>query len=235
MKFWFHCKLTEFNNFDLVKTLLAPSILSADFLKLEQDIQMINESQADLFHLDIMDGRFVPNITFGFNIIKQIKSVAKKPLDVHLMIEQPDKYLKEFRNAGADYLSVHYETCPHLHRTVEAIKSMDMKAGVVINPHNPVELLSGIVNVADYILLMSVNPGFGGQKFIDQTLNRIKRLKNILSENHSTALIEVDGGVDLSNARQLTDAGANILVAGNSIFSTPNPSETIAEFKRITG
>jgi len=217
-----------------VEILIAPSILSADFLKLGEQIRMINNSRADLFHLDIMDGRFVPNITFGFNIIKQIKSIAEKPLDVHLMIEDPDRYLQDFKNAGADYLSVHYETCPHLHRTVDYIKNLGMKAGLVINPHNPVELLSDIVNVADYILIMSVNPGFGGQKFIEQTINRIGKLKNILSENNSTAMIEVDGGVDLSNARQLADAGANILVAGNSIFSTRNPSETIAEFKRIT-
>ncbi len=217
-----------------MEILIAPSILSADFLKLGEQIRMINNSRADLFHLDIMDGRFVPNITFGFNIIKQIKSIAEKPLDVHLMIEDPDRYLQDFKNAGADYLSVHYETCPHLHRTVDYIKNLGMKAGLVINPHNPVELLSDIVNVADYILIMSVNPGFGGQKFIEQTINRIGKLKNILSENNSTAMIEVDGGVDLSNARQLADAGANILVAGNSIFSTRNPSETIAEFKRIT-
>jgi len=217
-----------------VEILVAPSILSADFLRLREDIQMINKSRADLFHLDIMDGRFVPNITFGFGIIKQIKTVAEKPLDVHLMIEEPDKYLEEFKNSGADYLSVHYETCPHLHRTVYAIKKLGMKAGVVINPHNPVELLTDIVNDADFFLLMSVNPGFGGQKFIAQTINRIRKLKNILKANNSKALIEVDGGVDLNNAKQLADAGANILVAGNSIFRTADPPETIAKLKAVS-
>ncbi len=216
-----------------MKLLIAPSVLSANFLRLEDDIKLINDSKADLFHLDIMDGHFVPNITFGFGIVKQIKKIAKKPLDVHLMIEKPDRYIDEFKKSGADYLSVHYETCPHLHRTIYTIKESGMKAGVVINPHNPVELLSDIVNDADYFLLMSVNPGFGGQSFIKQTINRIEKLSNIISANNSKALIEVDGGVGLNNAKQLADAGANILVAGNSIFSAENPIETIALLKDV--
>ncbi len=208
-------------------------MLSANFLRLEEDVKMINDSRADFIHLDIMDGRFVPNITFGFSIIKQIKKIAKKPLDVHLMIEDPDKHIDEFKKSGADYLSVHYETCPHLNRTINAIKEMGMKAGVVLNPHNPVELLADIVNDADYFLLMSVNPGFGGQKFIKQTIKRIEKLSSIISSNNSKALIEVDGGVSLENAKQLADAGVNILVAGNTIFNAKNPQEIISKLKEI--
>ncbi len=214
-----------------MKTLVAPSILAANFLRLGDDIEMVNKSQADLFHLDIMDGKFVPNITFGFDIISQIKKTAQKPLDVHLMIEQPERYLEAFKKAGADYLSVHYETCPHLHRTVQAIKDLGMKAGVVINPHNPVDLLTDIAKDADFFLLMSVNPGFGGQQFIFNTYSRIKKLKNIISDNGGKALIEVDGGVNTENAGLLAEAGADILVAGSSVFGADNPIETIAKLK----
>ncbi len=213
--------------------MIAPSLLSANFLKLEDEINMINKSKADLFHLDIMDGKFVPNITFGFGIIKQIKKVANKPLDVHLMIDEPDRYLSEFKEAGADYLSVHYETCSHLHRTIFAIKELGMKAGVVLNPHNPVELLYEIVDDVDFFLLMSVNPGFGGQKFIPRTIEKISKLRNKIEQNNSKALIEVDGGVGLNNASQLADAGADILVAGNSIFGSDNPLDTISKLKEI--
>lgn len=216
-----------------MKTLVAPSILAANFLRLEDDIEMVNKSQADLFHLDIMDGKFVPNITFGFDIINQIKKVAKKPLDVHLMIDDPDRYIDDFIDSGADYLSVHYETCNHLHRTINSIKNKGVKAGVVLNPHNPVKLLTDIAIDADFFLLMSVNPGFGGQKFIENSLNRIKELKDIIISKNSKALIEVDGGIDLNNAKQLVGAGANILVAGSSIFKAKNPIDTINKMKSV--
>lgn len=213
--------------------LIAPSILSANFLRLEDDIKLINQSKADLIHVDVMDGRFVPNITFGFGVIKQVRQIAEKPLDVHLMIEEPGKYIEEFKNAGANYLSVHYETCPHLNRTINLIKNLGMKAGVVLNPHNPVELLRDIVQEVDYILLMSVNPGFGQQKFIENTYNRIARLQEIVLKNNSKALIEIDGGVELNNIKRLRDAGASIFVAGSSIFGSKNPLETISKMKDI--
>lgn len=216
-----------------MKTLIAPSLLSANFLRLEDDIQMVNDSRADLFHIDVMDGKFVPNITFGFEIIRQIKKIAKKPLDVHLMIEDPDRHIEEFHNAGADYLSVHYETCPHLNRSIHFIKELGMKAGVVLNPHNPVEILSDIIKDVDFVLLMSVNPGYGGQKFIDQTFNRIQKLSNIISANNSKAKIEVDGGIDINNAKKLIDVGANILVAGSKIFGADNPKSVIDQLKSI--
>lgn len=212
-------------------TLVAPSLLAADFLHLEQCIQMVNRSEADLFHVDVMDGHFVPNISFGFSIIKQIKSVAEKPLDVHLMIAEPDRYLEAFRDAGADYLTVHYETCPHLHRSLQQIKKLGMKAGVVINPHNPVELLSGVLNEADMVLIMSVNPGFGGQSFIESTYERIQQLTEMRRQAGAGFLIEVDGGVDTGNAASLVEAGADILVAGTSVFASPDPLQTISRLK----
>jgi len=215
--------------------LLAPSMLAANFLHLGKEIEMVNESQADLFHIDIMDGHFVPNLTFGFFIIKQIKSMAKKPLDVHLMISNPDQYLEAYKDAGADWLSVHYETCPHLHSSVQRIKKLGMKAGVVINPHNPVSLLRDIIPEADYVLLMSVNPGFGGQKFIEGTYRRLQELSELKEKMNPDLLIEVDGGVDGLNAGKLASAGANILVAGSAVFGAKDPMATIAEIKKQAG
>jgi len=211
--------------------LIAPSLLSANFLHLAKDVEMINESRADLFHLDVMDGHFVPNITFGFSIISQIKSIAVKPLDVHLMITNPECFLEEFKAAGADMLSVHYETCPHLHNTVTKIKHLGLKAGVVINPHNPVSLLRDILPFADYVLLMSVNPGFGGQQFIQNTLQRIQELKQMKLQLNPALQIEVDGGVSLENASALIAAGADILVSGNAIFGSSNPKAYIEKLK----
>jgi len=194
---------------------------------------MVNESQADWFHLDIMDGVFVPNISFGFPIIKQIKKYAKKPLDVHLMIVNPDKFIKEFKDAGADILTVHYEACTHLNRTIEAIKANGMKAGVSLNPHTPVSVLQDIIEYVDLVLIMSVNPGFGGQKFIGNSYNKITQLKELINNKNSKALIEVDGGVDMSNAKQLIDTGADVLVAGSYIFNSDNQTNTIAQLKNI--
>lgn len=212
--------------------LVAPSILSADFANLQRDIEMINKSEADWFHVDIMDGMFVPNISFGFPVVKAIKKHASKPLDVHLMIEGPDRYLQAFREAGADMLSVHYEACTHLHRTIQGIKSLGMKAGVAINPHTPVNFLSEIIADIDLVCMMSVNPGFGGQKFIENTYHKITDLREMIRATKSNALIEVDGGVDLDNHRKLVDRGANVLVAGNTVFSSANPAQTIAELKK---
>lgn len=211
--------------------LVAPSLLAADFLNLEKDIRMVNDSKADWFHVDVMDGHFVPNISFGFSIISQIKSIATKPLDVHLMISNPDQYIEEFKKSGADHLTVHYETCPHLHRSIYSIKENDMKAGVVINPHNPVNLLSDIVADVDIVLIMSVNPGFGGQRFIPSTYRRILELKELLFKKNSKALIEVDGGVDTTNAQKLIEAGADILVAGSFVFGSEDPGKTIEQLK----
>ncbi|MFO7977775.1 MAG: ribulose-phosphate 3-epimerase [Bacteroidales bacterium] len=214
--------------------LIAPSLLSANFLNLADDIEMINHSQADLFHVDVMDGHFVPNISFGFSIIKQIKTLARKPLDVHLMIDQPDRFLQDFRDAGADWLSVHYETCPHLHRTISQIKALGMKAGVVINPHNNPELLHDIIPFADFVLLMSVNPGFGGQRFIQTTYDRLSKLREMKMTLNPSLLLEVDGGVDKSNVRRLTQAGADVLVAGSAVFQSEDPAATIVSLKNLT-
>lgn len=213
--------------------LVAPSLLAANFLKLADDIEMVNKSDADWFHVDVMDGHFVPNISFGFSIISQIKSIAQKPLDVHLMISNPDQYIEICKDAGANGLTVHYETCTHLHRTIDQIRKAGMKPGVVINPHNPIDLLSEIVADVDLVLLMSVNPGFGGQKFISNTYDRISRLKDMLEAKNSNALIEIDGGVDTSNARQLVTRGADVLVAGSFVFKSANPTQTIKELKHI--
>lgn len=211
--------------------LVAPSLLAANFLELGKEVEMVNQSDADLFHVDVMDGHFVPNISFGFSIIKQIKSIARKPLDVHLMISNPDLYLEDFRESGADWLSVHYETCPHLHRSISRIKELGMKAGVVINPHNNVELLAGILPEVDLVLLMSVNPGFGGQKFIHATYERLQKLSEMRKALNPSLLIEVDGGVDEHNAAALLKAGADILVAGSAVFGAQNPIKTISALK----
>ncbi|MEK6615536.1 MAG: ribulose-phosphate 3-epimerase, partial [Bacteroidota bacterium] len=203
--------------------LIAPSILSADFANLQRDVEMLNKSEADWIHVDVMDGVFVPNISFGFPVIKAIKKHAKKPLDVHLMIVTPDNYLQMFKDAGAAHLSVHYEACTHLHRTVHAIRDLGMKAGVAINPHTPVIVLQDIISEIDFVILMSVNPGFGGQKFIEATHQKVKYLRQLIKTKKSKALIEVDGGVDLKNAPLLVKDGADVLVAGNTVFGSKNP------------
>lgn len=208
-------------------------MLSANFLHLENDIEMINNSQADWFHLDVMDGMFVPNISFGPMIIGQMAKKATKTLDTHLMIEDPDRYILDFKNAGTDYLTVHYEACRHLHRSVQAIKKEGLKAGVSLNPHTPISALEDIIADVDLVLIMSVNPGFGGQKFIENSYAKIERLNNLISQKNSQALIEVDGGVNLENAPKLVAAGADVLVAGNAIFKTENPTETIRKMKNL--
>ncbi len=213
--------------------LIAPSLLSADFANLIKDIEMLNSSQADWFHLDVMDGMFVPNISFGIPVIKAVKKHTQKPLDVHLMIEDPDRYLADFKAAGADILTVHYEACRHLHRTIHAIKDLGMKAGVVLNPHTPITVLENVITDLDVVLLMSVNPGFGGQKFIENTYNKIKRLKALINETGSKAIIEIDGGVTLDNAPELVDSGADVLVAGSTVFGSDNPTETIEKLKLL--
>lgn len=213
--------------------LIAPSLLSANFAHLAKDIDMINRSEADWFHVDVMDGVFVPNISFGFPVIRTIKEYAQKPLDVHLMIVEPDRYLERFKEAGADIISVQYEACTHLHRSIQSIKSLGLKAGVVLNPHTSVAVLEDILAEVDMVLLMSVNPGFGGQKFIRNTLNKISRLRELILRTNSKALIEVDGGVNPDNAVELIRSGADVLVAGNTIFASDNPEETISKMKNI--
>jgi len=215
------------------ETLIAPSILAADFANLQRDIEMINQSEADWFHIDIMDGVFVPNISFGMPVLEAITKHAKKTIDVHLMIVDPDRYIKTFAQLGANNLSVHYETCPHLHRTLQAIKAEGMKAGVAINPHTPVSLLEDIIKDIDLVCIMSVNPGFGGQSFIEHTYTKIKQLREIILRNNAQTLIEIDGGVTDKNAKQLADAGADILVAGNFVFKASNPNETIKNLKAL--
>ncbi len=213
--------------------LIAPSVLSANFANLQSDIEMINNSAADWFHVDVMDGVFVPNISFGFPVIKALKKLAKKPLDVHLMIVDPDKYTQAFKEAGADNLTVHIEACPHLHRSVQNIKSFGMKAGVAINPHTNINLLEDVISDIDIVCLMSVNPGFGGQKFIENTYEKINHLKQLIAKKNSNALIEIDGGVDLNNYKKLIACGANVLVAGNTVFSSNNPADMIKNLKTI--
>ncbi len=216
-----------------MKPLIAPSLLSANFANLQQDIEMINRSQADWLHLDIMDGVFVPNISFGFPVIEAIAPLARKPLDVHLMITQPEKFISRLQALGTFMMNVHYEACLHLHRTVQEIKKAGMKAGVTLNPHTPVSMLEDILPDVDMVLLMSVNPGFGGQKFIPQSTEKIARLKEMILRKNLSTLIEVDGGINLETARLALDAGADILVCGNSIFSAENPEETIAKLKAL--
>lgn len=213
--------------------LIAPSVLAADFANLQRDIEMINQSQADWFHIDIMDGVFVPNISFGMPVLEAISKHAKKTIDVHLMIVDPDRYIKTFKELGADILTVHYEACTHLHRSLQAIKAEGMKAGVAINPHTNVTLLEDCIKDIDLVCIMSVNPGFGGQSFIENTYKKVKQLKEIINKNNATTFIEIDGGVTNKNARALVDAGADVLVAGSFVFKAENPIETIADLKEI--
>ena len=214
--------------------IIAPSVLSADFGNLQRDIEMINSSEADWFHVDVMDGVFVPNISFGFPVLKQIKKHAKKTIDVHLMIVDPQRYIDEFCVQGADIISVHIEACAHLHRAIQQIKSLNIKAGVAINPHTPISALEDIIAEIDLVCLMSVNPGFGGQKFIHNTYKKVSQLKELIIKSNSSALIEIDGGVDFENAVLLKQAGADVLVAGNTVFSHPSPPEAIALLKSKT-
>jgi len=213
--------------------LIAPSVLSANFGNLNKDIELINRSDADWFHLDVMDGVFVPNISFGFPIIKAIKKMSTKPIDVHLMIVDPDRYIKTFSQLGANILTVHYEACTHLHRTLQAIKAEGMKAGLALNPHTSVGLLEDVINDIDMVCIMSVNPGFGGQSFIENTYYKIEKLKEIITRNNTTTLIEIDGGVTDKNALKLVNAGADVLVAGNFVFKAENPTQTIADLKKL--
>jgi len=215
-------------------TLIAPSVLAADFGNLQRDLEMINNSEADWFHIDIMDGVFVPNISYGMPVLETIQKHAKKTIDVHLMIIDPDRYIKTFASLGANVLSVHYEACNHLHRTLQAIKAEGMKAGVAINPHTSVTLLEDLINDIDVVCVMSVNPGFGGQSFIESTYKKVKQLKEIITRNNASTLIEVDGGVTNKNAKQLAEAGADVLVAGSYVFKAENQIETIADLKKIT-
>ncbi len=213
--------------------IIAPSILSADFLNLGRDIEMVNNSEADWFHLDVMDGVFVPNISYGMSIIAQMKKAAKKTMDVHLMIVEPERYFEDFKKAGADILTIHYEASRHLHRSLQAIKALGMKAGVSLNPHTPVSLLENIITDIDLVLIMSVNPGFGGQKFIPQALDKVRALKEMINKAGCNTLIEIDGGVTLDNAAEIIAAGADALVAGNTVFSSADPAETIKKLKQV--
>lgn len=213
--------------------LISPSLLSANFCNLEKDIEMLNNSQADWLHVDVMDGVFVPNISFGQPVIKHIKKIAKKPLDVHLMIVEPDKFFEDYKNCGADIITVHYEACTHLHRSLSKIRQLGMKAGVVLNPHTPVCVLEDIIEMCDLVLLMSVNPGFGGQSFIENTYSKIKTLKQLIERKNPNCLIEVDGGVNTANYKKLIEAGADVLVAGNAVFAAETPTETIKQLKTI--
>jgi len=215
------------------KHLIAPSVLAADFSNLQRDIEMINKSEADWFHIDIMDGVFVPNISFGMPVLRDIKKHAKKTLDVHLMIVNPDQYIETFASLGADILTVHYEACTHMHRTIQAIKATGMKAGIALNPHSSVNQLKDIIKDIDLVCLMSVNPGFGGQSFIENTYNKIKELKELIQSSESSCQIEIDGGVTNKNAKKLVEAGANILVAGSYVFKSSNPEETISKLVKL--
>ncbi|AWA28833.1 ribulose-phosphate 3-epimerase [Flavobacterium magnum] len=217
----------------MTKTLIAPSILAADFANLQRDIEMINSSTADWFHIDIMDGVFVPNISFGMPVLDAIVKHARKTIDVHLMIVDPDRYVKTFADLGAHNLTVHYEACTHLHRTLQAIRAEGMKAGVAVNPHTNIDLLEDTINDIDLVCLMSVNPGFGGQSFIENTYAKISKLKEMITRKGAATLIEIDGGVTDKNAKQLVDAGADVLVAGNFVFRSENPTQTIADLRRL--
>jgi ribulose-phosphate 3-epimerase len=213
--------------------IVSPSLLSCDFANIQRDVEMLNNSQADWLHIDVMDGVFVPNISFGLPVVEAMKRHAKKPLDVHLMIVNPDQYIADFKKVGADYLTVHFEACTHLHRTIQLIHQHEMKAGVALNPHTPVEALSEIICDLDLVLIMSVNPGFGGQKFIPQAIEKVKKLKNLIQQSGSKALIEIDGGVNLETGKLLADAGADALVAGSFVFNSESPSATISSLKKL--
>ena len=213
--------------------IVAPSILAADFGNLAKDIEMVNNSQAEWFHLDVMDGVFVPNISYGMPIIEKINSLTDKVLDVHLMIVDPDRYISTFKQVGADILTVHYEACTHLDRTIQAIKAEGMKAGVALNPHTPVAVLEDVINDLDLVLIMSVNPGFGGQSFIENTYDKVRKLKELITKKNANTLIEIDGGVTNKNAKALVDAGADVLVAGSFVFKAENPTQTIADLKLL--
>lgn len=216
-------------------TKIAPSLLAADFGNLQRDVEMVNQSDADWHHIDIMDGVFVPNISYGMPVLKAMQKHATKPLDVHLMIVDPDRYIKTFAELGASVLSVHYEACNHLHRSLQAIKAEGMKAGVAINPHTSINLLEDTINDIDLVCLMSVNPGFGGQSFIENTYEKVKALRALINKKGASTLIEIDGGVTSKNAKALVDAGADVLVAGSFVFKSDNPTQTIKELKEITG
>lgn len=216
-----------------MELLISPSVLSCDFANIQRDVEMINASSADWFHVDVMDGVFVPNISFGFPVISAIKKHATKPLDVHLMITNPDQYINDFKIAGADILTVHYEACPHLHRTIQAIKAAGMKAGVALNPHTPVDLLQDVIKDLDLVLIMSVNPGFGGQSFINNAILKVEQTRNLINRCGSHSRIEVDGGVNIETGAELVRAGADVLVAGSFVFNSSNPTQTIKDLKEL--
>lgn len=216
-----------------MQTLISPSLLSADFTNLKADIEMVNSSEADWFHLDIMDGVFVPNISYGLPVVEQINKIATKPLDVHLMIIDPDRYIEAFQKAGADILTVHYEACTHLHRTIQNIHNNGMKAGVSLNPHTPISVLEDIITDIDLVLLMSVNPGFGGQSFIENTYTKVEKLAQLIKEKNTEVIIEIDGGVNLETGKKLIEAGADALVAGSFVFGSDDPNQTISDLKNL--